>query len=271
MSLNKLPETLINTLEFLLDQKELRSWSSYEENGQVSLTIKFRDNSCDVGFSTPTYSSFKRRSEKQLQRNSDRRQAWLQNKKREVSDIEHSDSVYDTSKSVKCDDHVEVKSGHFQTCMNDLVPSVRPQPSVDCITPAMHLSSPSEPSSVNNSPNCEDSLESDGDKDCLSNSDKVCQGLARWKYPKYPYGCMPKDLTVSPQEDPYCFYCGTQIKPCEHIEFCASCIENYGNEKHNIACAKCAHQIPEYCTCNPFIVTKGTYPEVDPYDAIIPI
>ncbi len=59
MALSKLPETLINTLEFLLDKKELHSWSSYEENGQVKLTVKFKDNSSDVGHSTPSYSSFK--------------------------------------------------------------------------------------------------------------------------------------------------------------------------------------------------------------------
>ncbi len=39
----------------------------------------------------------------------------------------------------------------------------------------------------------------------------------------------------------------------------------------NIACGNCAHRIPEHCTCRPFKVTKGMYPDVDPYDVIIPI
>ena len=108
---------------------------------------------------------------------------------------------------------------------------------------------------------------------CLSNMDKVATNLAQWKYPKYMYPswAMPKDLKVSPQAGPYCFYCESIIKARDRIAFCSSCIENYGNERHNIACGTCAHRIPEYCTCSPFRVTKGTYPVVDPYDVIIPI
>ncbi len=240
MALSKLPETLINTLEFLLDKKELHSWSSYEENGQVKLTVKFKDNSSDVGHSTPSYSSFKRKSQRQLQRNSERRNAWLQSKNSEVSKFEHSDFVSDVSKSVDIN-HEEYESGHFQqTCISDLVPPVRPQPSpsVDCITPEMHASSLTEPSvNIDNSLTSDSgtgSQASDENMDCLSNFDKVLKGVAKWKYPKYPASwAMPKDLSVSPQADPYCSYCETRIKECEQIEFCPSCIENHGNEKHN--------------------------------------
>ena len=236
------------------------------------MTVKFKDHSSDVGHSTPSYSSFKRRSQRQLQRNSDRRDAWIQRKKSEVSQLEQSDFVSDTSKPVNFNNE-EDESGHLQdTCISsDLVPPVRPQPSVECITQVMHDSSLTE--HANSSATCEnaDNQKCDANIDCLSNLDKVRKGLARWRYPKYPSWAKPKDMAFSPQEDPYCFYCDTQIKRCEHIEYCASCIENYGNEKHNIACEKCAHRIPEYCTCVPFHVTKGTYPDVDPYDGIIPI
>ena len=274
MALSKLPETLINSLGFLLDKKELHSWSSYEENGQVRLTIKFKDISSDVQHSTPSFSSFKRKSQKQLQRNFDRKNNWLQNRNCEVSKFEHSDFVSDKSESVNVN-HDQEDSNHFQeTCISDLDSSAMPQPSVDCITSGLQASIINEASvNNNNSPTCPsaDSQKSDDNTDCLSNMDKVAKNLAQWKYPKYPSWAMPKDLKVSPQADPYCFYCESIIKASAKIAFCASCIEGYGNERHNIACGRCAHRIPEYCTCSPFHVTKGTYPAVDPYDVIIPI
>ncbi len=284
MALSKLPETLINSLEFLLDKKELHSWSSYEENGQVRLTIKFKDISSDVQHSTPSFSSFKRKSQKQLQRNLDRKNNWLQSRNGEVSKFEHSDFVSDISKSVNIN-HDQEDSGHFQeTCISDLDCVDSPamsQPSGDCITSEVQASVNKASVNNNNSPTClshseqksgGDSQNSDENMDCLSNMDKVVRNLAQWKYPKYPFRVMmPKDLKVSPQADPYCFYCESVIKASEKIAFCSSCIENYGNERHNIACVKCMHRIPEYCTCSPHHVTNGTYPDVDPYDVIIPI
>ncbi len=89
MSMNSLPDTLQHTLDYLCNVKDLKSWSSYEENGFITLTLKWRPkhDHDDIDSSSTPYASFvgyKKKSARQAFRDQTRRDSWLQQRKANV-------------------------------------------------------------------------------------------------------------------------------------------------------------------------------------------
>ena len=113
MSANCLPDFLQYTLDYLQNTKDLKSWSTYEENGLVTLTLKWKPKSDSFdqedSASTPMFAnaSYKRKSLNQVNRDFNRRNSWLQQKQASENNISQNvqerTSISVTENSVKVD------------------------------------------------------------------------------------------------------------------------------------------------------------------------
>ena len=251
--LSGLPDTFINTLEYLAQSKDLKSWSSYEESGCVTLTLKWRPKSSDdthgnnSGFTPARY---KKLSQKQLDRDNRRKSIWKEKNSQsnlsEVSEkssqnIEHLSHV-DREQSCLVIDHSSISSE--LPLKHDIV-------SKDSKT-SLLSSTPSNKLSTKLSAVCVKPIPSK----TLSNEDKVKKRLAKWKYTDR------KGRKWSPK----CISCNTWIYADVKFHHCPRCLEDE-NIRIDI-CDKCYskkvmhHQHRD-------LIKNGIYPAFDPYDFII--